>query len=68
LRNCGVAVAEQHFLKSCETAIEDVRPSSFGIAIAESKKVAHAHLWLLVIFKFPVAPHIWALIPGIKII
>jgi hypothetical protein len=43
--DCGVAVAEQRFLKSCGIAIAEVLPSSCGIAIAESKKVAHAHLY-----------------------
>jgi hypothetical protein len=36
--NCGVAVAEQHFLKSCGIVIAEVIPSSCGIAIADSKK------------------------------
>jgi hypothetical protein len=44
LRNCGVAVAEQHFLKSCGIAIVEVLPSSCGIANADSRKVARAHL------------------------
>jgi hypothetical protein len=45
-KNCkdGVAVAEQHFLKSCGIVIAEVLPSSCGIAIADSKKVARAHL------------------------
>jgi hypothetical protein len=30
-----VAVAEQHFLKSCGIAIAEVLPSSCGIAIAD---------------------------------
>jgi hypothetical protein len=38
LRNCGVAVAEQHFFKSCGIAITEVLPSSCGIAISDSKK------------------------------
>jgi hypothetical protein len=38
LRNYGVAVAEQHFLKSCGIAIAEVLPSSCGIAMADSKK------------------------------
>ncbi len=38
LRNCGIAVAEQHFLKSCGIAITEVLPSSCGIAIADSKE------------------------------
>jgi hypothetical protein len=38
LRTCGVAVAEQHFLKSCGIAIAEVLPSSCGIAVADSKK------------------------------
>jgi hypothetical protein len=38
LRNCGVAVAEQHFLKSCGIAIAEVLPSSCEIAIADLKK------------------------------
>jgi hypothetical protein len=42
--NCGVAVAEQHFFKSCGIAIAEVLPSNCGIAIADSKKVARAHL------------------------
>jgi hypothetical protein len=36
--NCGVAVAEQHFLKSCGIAIAEVLPSSCRIAIADSKE------------------------------
>jgi hypothetical protein len=36
--NCGVAIAEQHSLKSCGIAIADVLPSSCGVAIADSKK------------------------------
>jgi hypothetical protein len=43
-RNCGVAVAEQHFFKSCGIAIAEVLLSSCGIAVADSKKVARAHL------------------------
>jgi hypothetical protein len=35
LRNCGVAVAEQHFLKKCGIAIAEVLPSSCGIAVAD---------------------------------
>ncbi len=42
--DCRVAVAEQHFFKSCGIAIAEVLPSSCGIAIADSKKGAHAHL------------------------
>jgi hypothetical protein len=38
LRNCGVAVAEQHSLKSCGSAIAEVLSSSCEIAIADSKK------------------------------
>ncbi len=38
LRNCGVAVTEEHFFKSCGVAIAEVLPSSCGIAIADSKK------------------------------
>ncbi len=38
LRNSGVAVTEQHFLKSCRIAIVEVLPSSCEIAIADSKK------------------------------
>ncbi len=38
LRNCGVAVAERHSLKSCGIAIVEVLPSSCGVAIADSKK------------------------------
>jgi hypothetical protein len=37
LRNCGVAVVEQHFFKSCGIAIVEVLPSRCGIAIADSK-------------------------------
>jgi hypothetical protein len=32
---CGVAVAEQHFFKSCGIAVAEVLPSSCGIAIAD---------------------------------
>jgi hypothetical protein len=35
LRNCGVAVAEQHFFKSCGIAIAEVLPSNYGVAIAD---------------------------------
>jgi hypothetical protein len=42
--DCGVAVAEQHFLKICGIAIAEVLPSSCGIAIMDSKKVVPAHL------------------------
>jgi hypothetical protein len=35
---CGIAVAEQHFFKSCGIVIAEVLPSSCGIAIADSKK------------------------------
>jgi hypothetical protein len=38
LRNCGVAVAEQHFFKSYGIAIAELLSSSCGIAIADSKK------------------------------
>ncbi len=38
LRNYGVAVAEQHFFKSCRLAIAEVLSSGCGIAIADSKK------------------------------
>ncbi len=31
LRNCGVAVGEQHFFKSCIIAIAEVLPSSCGL-------------------------------------
>ncbi len=46
--DCGIAVAEQHFLKSCGIAIAEVLPSSCGTAIADSKKVARAHLCILI--------------------
>jgi hypothetical protein len=35
LRSCGVAVAKQHFWKSCGIAIAEVLPSSCGIVIAD---------------------------------
>jgi hypothetical protein len=38
LRNCEVAVVEQHLFKSFGIAIAEVLPSSCGIAIADSKK------------------------------
>ncbi len=38
LRNCGVAVAEQHFFKSCGIAIAEVLSSNCGSAVADSKK------------------------------
>jgi hypothetical protein len=41
--NFGSTVAEQHSLKSCGFAIAEVLSSSCGIAIADLKKVAHAH-------------------------
>jgi hypothetical protein len=47
--DCGIAVAEQHFFKSCGTAIAEVLPSSWGIAIADSKIIARAHLCLLTV-------------------
>ncbi len=48
LRNCRVAVVGQHFFKkSCGIAITEVLPSSCGIAIADSKIVARAHLCCL---------------------
>jgi hypothetical protein len=43
--NCGFAVADQDFFKSCGIAIKEVLPSSCGIAIADLTKVAHADLW-----------------------
>jgi hypothetical protein len=38
-KNCdfGIAVAEQHFFKSCGIVIVEVLPSSCGIAIVYSK-------------------------------
>ncbi len=36
--DCGIAVAEQHFFKSCGIAFAEVILSSCGIAIANSKK------------------------------
>ncbi len=36
--NCGVAVADQLFFKSCGITIAEVLPFSCGIAIADSKK------------------------------
>ncbi len=50
LRNCGVAVAEQHFFKSCEIAIAELRLRNCFLQIEElrlrtQKKVVHAHLW-----------------------
>jgi hypothetical protein len=45
--DCGVAVAEQHFFKSCGNVIAEVLPSNCEIAIADSKKkkkVVRAHL------------------------
>ncbi len=50
--DCGIAVAEKHFFKSCRIVIADVLPSSCGIAIADSKKVARAHLCLPLILVF----------------
>ncbi len=47
LWNCGVAVAEQHFFKSCEIGIAEVLCSCCGIAIADSKKsYACPHLFV----------------------
>ncbi len=45
-KNCDCGVAEQHFFKflSCGIAFAEVFPSSCGIAIADSKKAARAHL------------------------
>jgi hypothetical protein len=48
LRNCGVAVAEQHFLKSCGIAIAEVLPQVAELRLRTQKKVARAHLWLFV--------------------
>jgi hypothetical protein len=56
LRNCGVAVAEQHCLKSCGIAIAEVFPSSCGIAITDSKKVARARLSINV--HRPIGPYV----------
>ncbi len=36
--DCGIAVAEQHFFKSCRIVIAEVLLSNCGIAIADSKK------------------------------
>jgi hypothetical protein len=36
--DCGVAIAKQHFFKSCGIAIAEVLSSSCRIAIADSKK------------------------------
>ncbi len=36
--DCRIAVAEQHFSKSCGIAIAELLPSSCGIALADSKK------------------------------
>jgi hypothetical protein len=36
--DCGIAIAEQHFFKSCGIAIAEVLPASCGIALADSKK------------------------------
>jgi hypothetical protein len=36
--DCGVVVVEQHFIKSCKIEIAEVLPSSYRIAIADSKK------------------------------
>ncbi len=44
LRNCRTTF----FLKSYEIAIAEVLLSSCGIAIADSKKIARAQLWLIV--------------------
>jgi hypothetical protein len=52
LRNCGVAVAEQHFLKSCGIAIAEVLRSSCGIAIADSKKNCVCPPLVKTLFKF----------------
>jgi hypothetical protein len=35
--DCRIAVAEQHFLKSCGIVIAELLPSSCKIAIADSK-------------------------------
>ncbi len=42
--DCGVAVAEQHFFKSCGIAIAEVLPSSCGIAVADSKKSSNIEM------------------------
>jgi hypothetical protein len=44
LWNCGISLEDKHSLKSCRIAIVEVPHSSCGIAIADLKKVAHAHL------------------------
>jgi hypothetical protein len=45
LRNCGVAIVEQHFfkkLRNCECG-----SASFKLRLQTPKKVARAHLWYL---------------------
>jgi hypothetical protein len=49
LRTCGVAFAEQHFVKSCGIAIAELRLRKCFLQVAElrlrtQKKVARAHL------------------------
>jgi hypothetical protein len=49
-KNCVCGIEELRLwsnisLKSCEIAIAEVLPSSCGIVIEDSKKVAYAHLW-----------------------
>jgi hypothetical protein len=39
IHDCGIAVADQHSLKSCEIAIAEVLSSSCGIAIVDLKKM-----------------------------
>jgi hypothetical protein len=42
--DCGIAVADHHFFEKLRDCNCGVFPSSCGIAIADLKKVAHAHL------------------------
>jgi hypothetical protein len=44
LRNCGVAVAEKHFLKSCGIVIEKCFVQVAELRLRTLKKVARAHL------------------------
>jgi hypothetical protein len=47
LRNCGVAIAEQHFFKSCGIAIAEVLLHVAELRLRTQKKVARAHLCTL---------------------
>jgi hypothetical protein len=52
LRNCGVAVAEKHFLKVAELRLWKCFLQVAELRLWTKKKVAHAHLCLFVIIRY----------------